>query len=115
MTAPTPEIAGQLTIGEALRDAGTTRVLRNSGEWADRALEQLHDLARTFPYLTADDLRTRMAALGDEPHHHNAYGAAFRRAVARGWLEATDATCKSQRDDAHARRLVVWRSLCLAW
>lgn len=114
VTAPT-ELPGQLTIGEALRDVGTAQVAGHHPEWMARALEQLRDLAQTFPHLTADDLRSRMAHLQDEPGHHNAYGSVFLNAARAGWLEATDATCRSERPDAHARRLQVWRSLCLAW
>jgi hypothetical protein len=114
MTTPAVEVAGQLTIGEALRDEGVARVESNNADWSARALRQLRHLAEHLAYFSADDLRIRMSNLDDHPAHHNAYGAVFRRAMHAGWIEATDATCRSERPDAHARRLQVWRSLCLA-
>lgn len=115
MTTTPTEVPGQIELGELLRDQGVARVAASNDAWMGRALDQLSDLAATFPYLTADDLHTRMTFLGDEPTHPNAYGAVFRSAVRLGYIEATDATCRSQRPDAHARRLIVWRSLCLPW
>jgi hypothetical protein len=99
--------------GERRKREGIALVESHNPDWSARALAQLHDLASIFPHVTADDLRARMN--GDEPEHPNAYGAVFRRAAARGWLEPTDATCRSRRPDAHARRLQVWRSTCLPW
>ena len=115
MTRTAPEITGQMEIGEALKEQGIDQVLTHSGEWKGRALAQLRHMAGIFPTITADDLRTRMHHLGDEPHHHNAYGGVFHAAAKAGLIEATDMTVKSERADAHARRLVVWRSLCLPW
>lgn len=107
----TTEVPGQLTIGEALRDEGIAAVAEANGEWMDQAAAAIKWLAANHHLFSADDLRRVMDVRGQEPSHHNAYGAAFRVAALAGVIEPTDATHKSTRPDAHARRLVVWRSL----
>lgn len=90
----------------ARRDQGIERVDR--APWKDRAFAALVRVARHQRELTADDVRAVDGL--EDPHHPNAWGAVFMRAVRTGVIVNTGRTVNSDRPDAHRRRIPVYGS-----
>lgn len=97
--------------GAELRDAGAAAALdaearKHELAWAVKKASQ------AFPTFTSDEVRDILKAeLGIAGlDHPNALGAAFLAAARAGIIEPTDQVRRSTRDDAHRRKLTVWRS-----
>jgi hypothetical protein len=91
--------------GEALRDRGVDRVWDNAGEkWRAEALEAIALCAAAGEPFTAEDIR---AIVGDPPHHHNAFGAAFALCARRGIIRKVGYR-KATRASLHATELAEW-------
>lgn len=79
---PAPETTlFDLDAGRRERDAGCERVLSASEQWRNQAMQAIERLAWSMREFTSDDVR---AAITDEPHHPNAYGALFLSAQRKG-------------------------------
>jgi hypothetical protein len=98
-------IDGQLALGQELRDAGIARVssLPERKAWLDRGL-RLIEATPVGTFLSADAIRGYMA----EPPHPNVFGALFRMAHTRGFIESAGFQ-QSERKERHASVQRVWR------
>jgi hypothetical protein len=103
---------GKEYIGEKLMREGVERVWKNElVPWKERALEAIMDTAIHNDIFTADDVRDWADDTGlEEPHHPNAWGAAFRVAILNGVMERTGRFVKSRRPNQHARMVPQYRS-----
>lgn len=76
-----------------------------------RWIDVLHDVARSLPLFTTDDVRLRGADLGvpgfEEPR---AFGAVLRAGKANGWITPSPLVRTSQRPQSHGANLRVWIS-----
>ena len=108
-------LPGMARTGEDLMIAGTERVLENEPEpWKDRAQEIILSTARRHEFFNADDVKDRANGAGlEEPHHPNAWGAAFRVALFAGVMERTGKYMRSERTSRHASMIPQYRSLRL--
>ncbi len=99
--------------GEELRDEGMALSAeaedRNNPGWDERALDAIRFVAEDNEYFTSDDVREHFS---EEPHHPNAWGAVWKKAVRLRWIEeATDKPrVKSRRPLAHASKIPVYKS-----
>lgn len=92
----------QLTFeGLRRRDAGIASLERHP--WLYRARQEAELLGRVMGTITSDDVQRAMA--DDPPPHLNCWGALFHDKRFR-W---TGSYVKSQRREAHARDIKVWR------
>ena len=93
----------QLTLDEGLRlrDAGIASLERRH-RWIDDARDAAEAVCRLLGWVTSDEVHAEM---DDPPPHPNCWGAVFhsKRFVATGQWH------KSQRPQAHARWIQVWR------
>lgn len=104
-----------ISEGRRRRDVGTARVLENSGDWKDQAAEVVRFVASSLPSFISDDVRAHAALRGvPEPPNANAWGAAIRSAERRGWVVWTGQVAQSNRPEAHARLVKVWRGTARA-
>jgi hypothetical protein len=101
----------QLTLGRHLRDVGMAQAAEHAGptfrEWA---ADVIGDLASRGEPFTSDHLEQAIEhdPNGIRPDSRNAIGAAFGAASRRGVIEPVGYT-QSQRPEAHARVVRVWR------
>lgn len=96
--------------GERRRDEGCDRVLDNAGdEWRSAVRDAIRAVALRQPFLTIEDVRAECERRGvPEPHHHNAWGSVMRGVPG---LEATNGVAPNTNPQAHARIVLVWKSL----
>ncbi len=101
--APSPEEFAEIArIIEAVGD--------NSGDWKNRALDVVRQIAAERATLTADDVWDAMGS--DVPQNDNrAMGAVFRVASKQGLICRLERTVKSKRKQSHFRDIRVWESL----
>ena len=101
-----------LDLGRALRDVGMAQAAEHAGptfrEWAAGHILSLALAGDTF---TSDDLEHAIehAPDGVRPDSRNAIGAAFNAARRRGDIRPVGYV-QSERPEAHARVIRVWRS-----
>lgn len=105
LCSPMSEDAEQLTIGEALRDAGMAAAWEHSpDDWRRDAIAAIERLARSKEPFTSEDLR---AQLGDVPNP-NAVGHVFQWAARTALIVKTGAYRNATRPEAHATELPLW-------
>lgn len=93
---------------DAARDEAIGRVDRAADDdWKEEALSTVRSLARTRPFLTADDV-WRIVSEVREPR---ALGAVMTRARRKGWIEPTEDFEPTERVVAHSKPMRIWRSL----
>ena len=105
-------LPGMARTGEDLMIEGTKRVLENEPEpWKDRAQEVILSTAYRHEFFNADDVKDRANDMGlGEPHHPNAWGAAFRVALLAGVMERTGRYVRSGRTSRHSSMIPQYRS-----
>lgn len=98
------------TPAEVARDRGIATVTNNAADWMPRAQLALPPaLRRLSAEFTGEQLRSAVAAVVGEPHHHNAWGALVRWAVSAGYVTPTGRWEKGTTEQGHARKLPVYR------
>jgi hypothetical protein len=99
-------------IGEKRMIEGVKKVWGNEvAPWKERALEAIVDVAIHNDVFTADDVRDWANDVGlEEPHHPNAWGAAFRVALTSGVMNRTGRYVKSRRPNQNATMIPQYRS-----
>ena len=110
ITKPAPHVKLPVA-GEELRDAGMASVWDNTPEnWRTVAMTLLMQLAQINEEITTDDL---WAVLPPLPSgcHPNVIGTLWMEAVRHHIIERTERMIISTRENAHARRVPVYRSL----
>lgn len=96
-----------LRRGEWRQQEATSRVLRNAGRaWTRAVLQGIRENWPMGAKLLGEDVRIDLVDRGyvRPPHHHNAWGAAVRVAVARGLLLPTGRRFKMKDENSHARK-----------
>ena len=99
--------------GIELRDQAIAQVHHNADPaWKAAALDAVEMLHRLRLEFTSDDvwlfMEERHMPL---PHERRALGAIMVAAARRGWIEPSDRHVASERPEAHARPIRIWRSL----
>lgn len=90
------------------RDVGIARADSAAGEaWRASAVRAIRMCALDLSELTSDDVRK----LCEDPPEPRAWGGAFKRAEALGYITATDRYHTPNRVSSHRRPMRVWRSL----
>ena len=79
--------------------------------WKTMALAVIRDVARTKPFLTADDIREVLDTKDVCTHDTSALGGVIRQAVKAGYITGTGEYKKSERPATHRRPLPLWQSL----
>lgn len=92
------------TEGERLRDEGIEQVETNNVAFVDVMRRLAIEHARTYGFVSADDMRPIASRLGLMPTHPNAWGAVFRddRFTVLGYKQSTTAS-------RHGGLLRVWK------
>ncbi|MPZ57581.1 MAG: hypothetical protein GEU91_13995 [Rhizobiales bacterium] len=91
------------------RDAGMAQAEQHGSSFAWRAYHAIEALAFNQPTVHVDDVLRQGVR---EPHHSNAWGAVWMRAIRSGLIERTSETRPCTRDPKkHAHRYPVYRSL----
>lgn len=94
---------------KALRDGGLVIVEAHGPGFAAAAYEAIQSIAASQASVHIDDV---LACGLPQPHHPNAWGAVWMRAIRAGLIERTDETRACTRDPKkHAHRYPVYRSL----
>ena len=106
-------LPGMRRTGEDLMIEGTKQVLENEPElWKDRVQEIILSTARRHRFFTADSVKREAKRMDlGEPHHPNAWGAAFRVALLAGVMERTGRYVRSERTSRHSSMIPQYRSL----
>ena len=93
---------------KAARDQGLEQVSMNATEFMAKALAEIAALPPGW-HGTGEDARRMIEGRGIEPHHHNAWGALIRTAVAKRILIGTGHYISMRSVKSHARRTQVYR------
>lgn len=98
--------------GKRLRDNGMALASdaqeRVEIGWAELAYMAILSVARMKETVHVDDVR---AIFSHEPHHHNAWGAVWMRAIRDGVIERTGTVRPSIDPKKHKHQYAVYRSL----
>jgi hypothetical protein len=95
----------QLSLGEALRDAGMSRAEQaESDEWNAACDAAIAWWAKTGEEFTAEEVRKRVG----DPKHPNAMGPRFA-AAARAGLIVRVGYARSPRPSLHAHPTALWK------
>ena len=87
---------------------GPAAVLEPEGDWKNKALDAIEDLAKTGMTFNADTLRER--GVPEPPHHQNQWGGVFITAKNRGLIKKADYS-NSRRKSRHGGFLHAWRGV----
>ncbi len=92
--------------GYTLKEKGCSKVIDNTpDDWKDAALAIIKAMASSGMTFHAEDVR---GLVGDPPNHPNAFGAVFNAAAKTGLIiRIGDVIAK--RDNAHARRISLYK------
>lgn len=90
------------------RDQALEKVAMNSADFMSMALAEIEKLPPGW-HGTGEDARKMIIGRGIEPHHHNAWGALIRTAVAKRILVGTGQYISMRSVTSHARRTQVYR------
>lgn len=98
--------------GPDLKAGGIELVLENERIlWRKEIARLIRLTAENHEFFTSDDIHSLAEECGlREPHHPNAWGAAFNMAARDGLIAPTGRFAPSERADAHARMVGVWKS-----
>lgn len=99
------QLSLEFRTGLQLRDAGIDAVAEKSGDWQQYARSLIEQLAASGREFSPDDFHELLEL---SPHHPNAIGAAFRKAMQDGIIRRVAAT-ESKRQAAHSRLISVYR------
>ena len=98
-----------LDASRSARDSGVALAARGTDDdWADRALEAVHETALKLSYFASDDVWQRGL---EKPREPRAMGPVMMRAVRLGYCEATAMTRATSNVTQHAQPIRVYRSL----
>jgi len=98
--------------GPERKEAGIEQVLENERiMWRVEIARLIRLTADNHEFFTSDDIHGLAEECGlREPHHPNAWGAAFNSAARDGIITPSGRFVPSERPDAHARMVGVWKS-----
>jgi hypothetical protein len=106
----------RIEAGIALRDEALARVAKRAeGEergWTERALDFLHNYAKTHATFTAEDVALAAKGAGIEAAEGRVWGSVMRRAMLRGWVTHTHRYVPSTNPTCHRSPKAVWESNC---
>jgi hypothetical protein len=92
--------------GYTLKEKGCSKVMDNTpDDWKDAALAIIKAMASSGMTFHAEDVR---GLVGDPPNHPNAFGAVFNAAAKTG-LIIRIGDVMAKRDNAHARRISLYK------
>lgn len=98
-------------LGLVLKEEGTARVYEHSEDWGPQYVAHIKDYAETHREFTAEQVRANwLSRGGGHPHHHNAYGAAIRVALTRGYIKPTGRYTPALSPATHGHPVAIWRS-----
>ena len=102
-------IQPDLFAGKELKESGIQLVTINAKAWVSAVVQVIGSVSENGDVFTAEDVRKRCAELGiPDPHHHNAWGAAFNQA-ARLHMIVRVGFLKNKIPSAHARYVAAWK------
>jgi hypothetical protein len=95
-----------MMVGYYLKESGCSKVIDNTpDDWKDATMAIIKAMASSGMTFHAEDVR-KLA--GDPPNHPNAFGAMFNAAV-KMKLIVRVGDIMATRDNAHARRISLYR------
>lgn len=80
---------------------------RVAPDWSEQAFQAIVTVARRQSMVHVDDVWTKVPP----PHHHNAWGSVWMRAIKRGVIQKTDGRRHSIAPRKHKHEYPVYRSL----
>jgi hypothetical protein len=104
-------IVDLVELAEDLRNRGMTLASRAQDHvelaWSEQAFQAIVKVARCQSTVHVDDIWPKVAP----PHHHNAWGAVWMRAIKGRIIEKTDGRRHSIAPRKHKHEYPVYRSL----
>jgi len=94
--------------GQQLMDLGKDQVEKNNKEWTRNMRKQARIISIKQGHVTTDDLHKLTYFVG-HPKSHNAWGAVFRNKGDQDGKWVVVGYRKSERKEARARRISVWK------
>jgi hypothetical protein len=104
-------MSDQLTLfdARASRDAALERVRNNAGSWTAQAMHGIRQHVPPGWTGSGEAIRLLLFKGGlPRPHHHNAWGAVIRLAVAKRLLRPTGQYTHMLTEKSHARKTPVY-------